>query len=441
MAYKKTNWVNNTTPAINEHNLNKIEDELEYLDGRTLANHNDIQTLKTGYGPTIMGSVTTLGDIFAKTGNKGDVWINLDKSTQNYGHGYQYDGSGQAGATHWNDIGLIAIEGPQGPKGAPGHQGPAGPVGPKGPQGPKGDPGHVGATGPQGPKGATGPQGPKGERGTSIHFERAYKTLADLKAANPNPEIGETHLVTSTGDLWVYDNPTPPHNPSGADWHDVGHVQGPEGPKGPVGPQGPVGPKGDKGDPGHQGPQGPAGPVGPKGPKGDPGHDGKTGPQGPKGDTGAKGPQGPAGSVGPRGPQGATGPQGPAGPTKVSTDSGNLAKLGKDHLIYVGSDDTKAGKYDAFPYHGVVGVSDNFNDKKEPGRYATTGGQGANNPFTNSYGIMFVFRRTTYSGGQTMQLVYTTDGRIATRYYGNSWSDWTYFGSMKLNGTTLEIKL
>ena len=32
MTYNKTNWVDNTNPAINANNLNKIENELEILD-------------------------------------------------------------------------------------------------------------------------------------------------------------------------------------------------------------------------------------------------------------------------------------------------------------------------------------------------------------------------------------------------------------------------
>jgi hypothetical protein len=70
----------------------------------------------------------------------------------------------------------------------------------------------------------------------------------------------------------------------GANWDNVGRIQGDPGPQGP------------------QGPQGVAGPTG------------AAGPQGPKGDTGATGPQGPAGGTG------ATGPQGPAGPS-VRIDS------------------------------------------------------------------------------------------------------------------------
>jgi hypothetical protein len=108
-------------------------------------------------------------------------------------------------------------------------------------------------------------------------------TVGDLPTTGNNP--GDAHLVTATGNLWVW----------GTDnaWHELGHVQGPQGPAGPAGP---------KGDPGATGPQGP------EGPQGDPGIQGNAGPQGPKGDKGDPGIQGPEG------------PQGPAG-TPVSLDA------------------------------------------------------------------------------------------------------------------------
>ena len=82
-----------------------------------------------------------------------------------------------------------------------------------------------------------------------MNSKHAFNTLADLKVANPNPEIGETHLVlyqadgiTEKGDLYVWDNPVPPHNPANAGWNDIGHIQGPQGVKGNPGPTGPMGP-------------------------------------------------------------------------------------------------------------------------------------------------------------------------------------------------------
>ena len=102
-------------------------------------------------------------------------------------------------------------------------------------------------------------------------------------------------------------------------------------------------------------------PQGPPGPQGEPGEDGKSayevavengfvgdeaawllslkGDKGDKGDTGDTGPQGPAGAAG---ATGATGPQGPAGPTAVSADSGNVARLGSDNLLYVSANEVTA---------------------------------------------------------------------------------------------------
>lgn len=46
-------------------------------------------------------------------------------------------------------------------------------------------------------------------------------------------------------------------------------------------------------------------------------------------------PSGSQGAMGPTGTMGPTGPVGPPGPTRVSADSGNMAKLGSDNLISV----------------------------------------------------------------------------------------------------------
>lgn len=202
MAYIKTRWVNDNTPAINEVNLNKIENELASNDQKNADNSVAIHNLRAGSGAAIKGT-KALNDIYTTAGNVNDIYI--DAAT---GNGWISDGQG-AGASHWTMIGRL-----RGDQGAPGHR------------------------------------GDKGERGTGIHFEHVYADLAALKAANPNPDIGETHLTIDTGDLYVYDNPTPPHNPAGADWHDAGHVQGPPGPKGDPGHPGTKGDKGDQGEPG-----------------------------------------------------------------------------------------------------------------------------------------------------------------------------------------------
>jgi len=229
--------------------------------------------------------------------------------------------------------GSQGIEGPTGPRGAAGMHGAQGIPGVSGPKGDKGDvgaagfDGATGKQGPHGPQGAIGPIGPegphgvRGERGLGLHFENAYNTFADLQAANPTPEIGETHLVlyqadgqTPKGDLYVWDSPIPPHNVAQAGWHDIGHIQGPQGVTGKTGTQGPMGPgikimgtdtaahiktkTGTDGEMwidsanGHgwvheNGTWADVGPI--KGPKGDVG---ATGPRGHNGNPGVKGPRG-----------------------------------------------------------------------------------------------------------------------------------------------------
>lgn len=179
--------------------------------------------------------------------------------------------------------------------------------------------------------------------------------------------------------------------------------QGPPGPQGPAGPAGPAGPEGPRGPAGAQGAPGPAGAdgvdgaVGPEGPRGPAGAQGATGPQGVEGPQGIQGPQGAQGPAGlglqfkgevdaeadlpatgntqgdfwvvndplnpnhvwvwdatagawvdggpiqgiqgVQGPQGVAGPQGPAGPTAVSTDAGNISKLGTDGKIFTPATD------------------------------------------------------------------------------------------------------
>lgn len=52
MAYNKTNWVDNTNPAISAANLNKIESELENLDSQmSYLTDNFVETGSTGTNP------------------------------------------------------------------------------------------------------------------------------------------------------------------------------------------------------------------------------------------------------------------------------------------------------------------------------------------------------------------------------------------------------
>jgi hypothetical protein len=196
--------------------------------------------------------------------------------------------------------------GPQGAQGPPGPQGDPGPTGPQGIQGsagPQGVKGDMGPTGPQGVQGTAGPQGPQGVPGTGLILRGTVPTAANLPTTGNHP--GDMWITADTNDCWAWD---------GAQWNNVGPIQGPQGNPGAQGPAGAQGPQGAQGPPGAQGVPGPQGLQGLEGP---PGTQGLQGPQGLKGDTGA------------------TGVQGPPGPTVVSVDAGNQAKLGSDTKILV----------------------------------------------------------------------------------------------------------
>jgi len=200
---------------------------------------------RDGVSFNIQGTDTYANIIAKPNPKKGDMWIASDRD----GHGIVFSG------IKWNDVGKI--------------------VGPKGDKGDTGLTGTQGKTGTDGKsayavwlgqgntgtiqdffialQGQQGVQGVEGPRGTGIHFENSYATKADMVAANPTPDIGDLHLVLDTGNLWVWDNPTPPHDPANAIWSDVGHVQGPVGPAGVQGIQGLPGSDGQPGVDGKDG--------------------------------------------------------------------------------------------------------------------------------------------------------------------------------------------
>ena len=96
--------------------------------------------------------------------------------------------------------------------------------------------------------------GTYGTDGTSVTILGSYDTLAELEAAHPTGNTGDSYLVG--GDLYVW---------NGTEWEDVGQIQGPQGEQGPQGPQGATGAQGSKGDKGDKGD------TGNKGDKGDQG--------------------------------------------------------------------------------------------------------------------------------------------------------------------------
>ena len=209
------------------------------------VNGKDGKDGKDGVSFNIQGTDTYANIIAKPNPKKGDMWIASDRA----GHGIVYNG------IRWTDVGQIV-----GPKGDKGDQGLVGPSGNTGTDGKSAydvwlSQGNTGTVQDffKALEGQQGVQGQKGMQGTGIHFENAYATKADMIAANPNPDIGDTHLVTDTGDMWTWDNPTPPHDPANAIWNDIGHVQGPQGIAGVQGIQGVPGHDGQPGVDGKDG--------------------------------------------------------------------------------------------------------------------------------------------------------------------------------------------
>lgn len=65
-------------------------------------------------------------------------------------------------------------------------------------------------------------RGEKGSPGDGIHVKGSVDSEADLPPSGN--EVGDGYIDNSTGDLWIWGDDD--------QWHDVGHVQGPEGPQG-----------------------------------------------------------------------------------------------------------------------------------------------------------------------------------------------------------------
>ncbi len=251
---------------------------------------------KAGHGVIIRG-VDSLSHIYVRHARSGDLYICSDAGIYD-GHGFVSDGKG-AGQQHWTHIGRIrGNDGPVGPIGLPskiaGPQGPIGINGIQGSQGIAGPQGHIGLEGPQGVdglqgvhgvEGPEGIQGPKGLTGTGIHVIGIKDTSATIFLIT-NPNIGDAWIAKDTGDIWIFDSIYQPHDPAHADWHDVGHVVGPEGPIGITGKPGPTGPHGSVGV------EGPTGIQGPQGLAGHIGHDGPVGPAGTQGIQGIQGSHG-----------------------------------------------------------------------------------------------------------------------------------------------------
>jgi hypothetical protein len=117
-----------------------------------------------------------------------------------------------------------------------------------GPQGPTGATSTVpGPTGPTGSTGFTGPTGPTGPPGVDGSGISILGTLANSSLL-PDPGVNVNDAYLIGGDLYIWD---------GAEWNNVGQIQGPTGPTGPTGVRGD-----DSTVPGPTGPTGPTGATG-----------------------------------------------------------------------------------------------------------------------------------------------------------------------------------
>ena len=76
-------------------------------------------------------------------------------------------------------------------------------------------------------KSYVGTNGQDGADGTSVTIKGSYNTYADLIAAHPTGNSGDSYMVG--GDLYVW---------NGSSWEDVGTIQGPQGPAGTNGTNG-----------------------------------------------------------------------------------------------------------------------------------------------------------------------------------------------------------
>lgn len=90
----------------------------------------------------------------------------------------------------------------------------------------------------KGPKGEKGADGAPGKDGTGVTILGSYASLEALKAEHATGNAGDAYLIG--GHLYVWDT-------VGADWKDVGTIQGPKGDKGEPGINGKDGTNGVNG--------------------------------------------------------------------------------------------------------------------------------------------------------------------------------------------------
>ena len=90
----------------------------------------------------------------------------------------------------------------------------------------------------KGPKGDKGMDGAPGKDGTGVTILGSYDSIEALKAEHATGNAGDAYLIG--GHLYVWDT-------VGADWKDVGTIQGPKGDKGEPGINGKDGTNGTNG--------------------------------------------------------------------------------------------------------------------------------------------------------------------------------------------------
>ena len=90
----------------------------------------------------------------------------------------------------------------------------------------------------KGPQGERGTDGAPGKDGTGVTILGSYDSLEALKAEHATGNAGDAYLIG--GHLYVWDA-------TGADWKDVGVIQGPKGDKGEPGTNGKDGTNGTNG--------------------------------------------------------------------------------------------------------------------------------------------------------------------------------------------------
>ena len=182
--FQRIFWHNNTTPAINEDNLNAISKGLSDVDDRVIELATEVmekvpeledlaEQLEEGIqNPPYIGANgnwyiwNTTTQQYVDSGVDASISVNIADVTMLAEGATPYvtnTGTNTDSVFHLfiprGATGATGATGPKGDTGATGATGPAGPRGETGPTGPQGQTGPTGPAGPQGPTGETGEDG------------------------------------------------------------------------------------------------------------------------------------------------------------------------------------------------------------------------------------------------------------------------------------------